>query len=116
MKCFHVEEDNHAFTFDHHIETDSVSCSILLKRKALIGKRVKTPKAKKGSDEKYIDELKDNEPLKGKRVVAIDPNMSDLLYCVDSDEREQVRFRYTQDTRCKETKAKKYRNFLQERK
>jgi transposase len=116
MKCFHVKEDNHAFTFDHQIETDGVSCSILLKKKALVGKRVKTPKAKKGSGEKYIDELEDYEHLKTKRVVAIDPNMSDLLYCVDSDEREQVKFRYTQDTRRKETKSKKYRNYLQERK
>jgi hypothetical protein len=116
MKCFHMKEDAHAFTFDHQIETDGVSCSILLKRKGLVGKRVKTPKAKKGSNEKYIDELEDYEHLKTKKVVAIDPNMSDLLYCVDNDTKEQKKFRYTQDTRRKETKAKKYRNYLQERK
>jgi hypothetical protein len=49
-------------------------------------------------------------------VVAIDPNMSDLLYCVDGDTKDQTKFRYTQDTRRKETKAKKYRDYLQERK
>jgi hypothetical protein len=49
-------------------------------------------------------------------VVAIDPNMSDLLYCVDSDAKDQTKFRYTQDQRRKETKAKKYRDYLQERK
>jgi hypothetical protein len=52
-------------------------------------------------------------PLRGKRVVAIDPNMSDLLYCVDGDTKDQTKFRYT---RRKETKAKKYRTYLQERK
>ena len=115
-KCFHVEEDTHSYTFDHQIVTDGVSCSILLKRKDLIGKRVRTPKPKKGGGEAYIDELKDYTMLKDKRVVAIDPNLSDLIYCVDSDERDQVKFRYTQDQRRKETKAKKYRNYLQERK
>jgi hypothetical protein len=42
--------------------------------------------------------------------------MSDLLYCVDGDTKEQTKFRYTQDTRRKETKAKKYRYYLQRRK
>ena len=116
MKCFHVCGDGHAYTFDHQIETDGVSCSILLKRRDLVGKRVKAPKAKKGNSEIYIDELDDCTALKSKHVVAIDPNMNDLLYCVDSDQREQVKFRYTQNTRRKETKAKKYRNYLQTRK
>jgi len=116
MKCFHMEDDTHAHTFDHQIETDGVSCSILLKRKDMVGKRVKEPKPKKGSNETYIDEVEDYTPLTGKRVVAIDPNMSDLLYCVDSDTKEQTKFRYTQDTRRKETKAKKYRDYLQQRK
>jgi len=49
-------------------------------------------------------------------VVSIDPNLSDLLYCVNGDTKEQTKFRYTQDTRRKETKAKKYRNYLQQRK
>jgi len=115
MKCFHMD-DGHAHTFDHQIETDGVSCSILLKRRDMIGKRVKEPKAKKGNGEKYIDELDDYEALQNNAVVAIDPNMSDLLYCVNSDQRDQIKFRYTQDTRRKETKAKKYRNYLQERK
>ena len=117
MKCFHLDEnDAHAHTFDHQIETDGVSCSILLKRRDMVGKRVKEPKPKKGSSELYIDEVEDYATIKDKRVVAIDPNMSDLLYCVDSDGKEQTKFRYTQDTRRKETKAKKYRDYLQQRK
>ena len=42
--------------------------------------------------------------------------MSDLLYCVEGDAKDQTKFRYTQDQRRKETKAKKYRDYLQERK
>ena len=47
------------------------------------------------------------------QVVGIDPGMSDLLFCVDSDQKGQTKFRHTQDTRRKKTKQKKYRNILQ---
>lgn len=79
MKCSSAQ----SYTFDHHIETDGVGCSILLKREDLVGKRV--IQAKKGNSETYIDEVTDYEPLMGKKLVAIDPNMSDLLYCVNRD-------------------------------
>ena len=49
-----------------------------------------------------------------KKVVAIDPNMSDLIFCVDSDQKNQTQFRYSQNQRRKETKVKRYRNILQE--
>ena len=117
MKCFHRCNDNHKYTFDHMIYTDGVSCSILLKRKGYIGRDVRLPEIIK-RDEQYIDELdpKKLESLKDKKIVAIDPNLSDLLYCVDSNEKDQVKYRYTQDTRRKETKQKKYRDILQEHK
>jgi len=82
----------------------------------MVGKRVKEPKPKKGNSEIYIDEVQDYTPLMGKRVVAIDPNMSDLLYCVDGDTNEQTKFRFTLDMHRKETKGKKYRGYLQQRK
>ena len=117
MKCFHMgDNDGHAYTFHHHIVTDGVSCCIPLKRKVEVGERVGEPKAEQGSSDIYIDELQDYAPLKNMRVVAIDPNMRDLLHCVDSDTKEQTKFRYTQDTRDKETKVKKYRDYLQQRK
>ena len=72
-KCFH-----NAHTFDHQIETDGVSCSILLKRRDVVGKRAKE--------------------------------------FVEGDAKDQTKFRYTQDQRRKETKATKYRDYLQERK
>ena len=100
------------YSFHHMIETDGVSCSILLLRKDKVGKRVQ--QKKNGNKEQYIDELKnkDYKELKNKKIVAIDPNMSDLLYCIDSDNKERNFFRYTQNQRRKETKHKKYRNII----
>ena len=117
-KCFHRVQDSHDYTFHHQIETDGVSCSIILIRKDKAGRMVKQPKAKKGSGEKYIDEISDEEreQLVDKKLVGIDPNMGDLLYCVNSDQRDQTKFRYSQDMRRKETKLKKYRNLLQTKK
>ena len=55
------------------IETDGVSCSILMLRNDLIGKRI--PNIKVGSNtEQYIDELTDYTNIKNKKIVAIDPN------------------------------------------
>ena len=104
------------------ILTDGVACSIILKRKDLIGKRyanmLQANRKKIPIQEQYIDDIDDEmrATLKGMNVAATDPNLSDLLYTVNSDEKDQVKFRYTQDSRRKETKAKKYRNYLQERK
>ncbi|GAB9470392.1 hypothetical protein Gpo141_00007646 [Globisporangium polare] len=110
MRCFR----RHGYTFDHQIVTDGVGCSILLKRVDLIGKRV--IQAKNGDHETYVDEVGDYEPLRDKKLVAIASNMSDLLYCVDGDTQQQTTFRYTPDTRRKETKAmKKHRDYLQVR-
>ena len=97
-------------------QTDGVSCSILLKRRDKVGERVREPKAEKGSSDIYIDEVKDYAPLKDRGVVGIDPNMRDLLHYVDSDKKEQTKFRYTQDTRRKETNVKRHCDYVQQRK
>ena len=113
LKCFHSDDD-YKYKFHCMIETDGVGVSILLKRKDLEGKRLKSPKVTL-NNEKYINELTEDEYtiLQEKNVVAIDPNMSDLIYCINEDGQK---FRYTQDQRRKETKQKKYRNILQENK
>ena len=54
-----------------------------------------------------------SKTLINKNVVAIDPNQSDLIYCIN-DKKET--FRYTQDQRRKEMKIKKQRKFLQKEK
>lgn len=110
-QLFHMDEI-HDYQFASMIETDGVGCSILLVRSDLKGKRKKITK-RYGSDEKYIDGLDDYSTLQGKNVVGIDPGKSDLIYCSDDEEKT---FRYTQDQRRKETKHKKYRDILQDKK
>ena len=101
------------YTFHHMIETDGVSCSILMLRNDLIGKRI--PNIKVGSNtEQYIDELTDYTDIKNKKIIAYDPNLSDLIYCVDDDNKDANEFRYTQDSRRKECKIKKYANIILE--
>ena len=108
-QCF----DKPLYTFHHMIETDGVSCSILMLRNDLIGKRI--PNIKIGSNtEQYIDELPDYTNIKNKKIVAIDPNKADLIYCVNSDNKEAKEFRYTQDSRRKECKIKKYAKIILE--
>ncbi len=102
-KMFHKKY----YEFHHMIETDGISCTLLLLRKDLIGKRL--PMMKKGlSCETYIDELPDYMQLQNKKIVGVDPGLCDLIYCVDADNKEANKFRYSQDQRRKETKKKKY--------
>jgi len=101
------------YTFHHMIETDGVSCSILMLRNDLIGKRL--PDIKIGSNaEEYIDELTDYTNIKNKKIVCIDPGKTDILYCVDDDNKDANEFRYTQDSRRKECKIKKYAKIILE--
>ena len=103
LKSFHKKY----YEFHHMIETDGISCTLLLLRKDLIGKRL--PMMKKGANqETYIDEINDSVPLQNKKIVAIDPGLCDLIYCVDDDNKHANTFRYSQDQRRKETKKKKY--------
>ncbi len=102
-KFFHKKH----YEFHHMIETDGVSCSLLLIRKDLVGKRL--PIIKKGlNNEEYIDELDDYSLLQNKKIVSIDPGKNDLIYCVDNHNKYANKFRYSQDQRRKETKKKKY--------
>ena len=99
------------YLFHHMISTDGVGVSILFLRKDLEGKRVPTMK-KKENTEQYVDELKDTTAYQSKKIVGIDPNKGDLIYCVDGCTKDSTTFRYSQDQRRKETKSKKYRNIL----
>jgi hypothetical protein len=102
-KMFHKKY----YEFHHMIETDGISCSLLLLRKDLVGKRLPMMKQVL-STETYIDELTDYTQLQNKKIVAIDPGKCDLIYCVDNSNKEANTFRYSQDQRRKETKKKKY--------
>ena len=95
------------------VETDGISCSILLLREDMVGKRIHMCKTA-NNNEKYIDEIKDYSKLKDKKIVSIDPGLCDLIYCVDGDSKEANEFRYSQDRRRKETKSKKYAKIILE--
>jgi transposase len=101
------------YTFHHMIETDGVSCSILMLRNDLIGKRLPLTKVSVNT-EQYIDELTDYTNIKNKKIVCIDPGKSDILYCVNNDNKDANEFRYTQDSRRKECKIKKYAKIILE--
>ena len=122
--------DNHRYHFHHLIKTDGVSCSIILGRFDEENRKRKSREQEPAtSEEKYIDSLTtdDRNEILAKKIVAIDPNMRDLLFCVDSDRPKrqlanigepdrdaegellfQTQFRYTKDQRRTETKQKKY--------
>ena len=108
-QCFNKPK----YTFHHMIETDGVSCSILMLRNDLIGKRLPLTKVSVNT-EQYIDELTDYTNIKNKKIVCIDPGKSDILYCVDNDTKDANEFRYTQDSRRKECKIKKYAKIILE--
>jgi len=94
------------------IETDGIGCSIQLIRKDMFGKRHLPQISHLGAPEEYIDEVP-IEILQNKRLVAIDPNLSDLLYCVNKTPNQVVKLRYTQNQRRKETKIKKYLRLIE---
>ena len=108
------QTEKQGYTFDHQIVTDGVSASILFNRKVIGPVR-----SKKGAKEPYITDLDTDakrEKVADKVLVGIDPNVSDLLFCVDSDKRGQRKLRYTQDTRRFETYSSKNRKALEKKK
>jgi hypothetical protein len=101
-KVFH-NCDTSRYRFNYMIETDGVGCSIQVIRQDKAGRKfVRAPK--NVTREPYFDEVDYNQ-VKDKKLVSIDPNMSDLLFCMSA---EDGKLRYTQDQRRKETKQKKY--------
>ena len=86
------------YSFHFMIETDGVGCSIILSRTEKVTNFNVTP-------EKYVnDENLVHFNYSNKNIVGIDPNKSDLIFCMDS---YQNKFRYTQCQRNKETGLKK---------
>ena len=109
------------YTFDFMIKTDGVGCSILFVKLDENGQRIKRPSKvlqnklnniKENKDKDYIEEQPNiKKILKNKNYVCIDPNASDLMYCMD---KTGTKFRYTQNQRRMETKNKKYMKIVEE--
>ena len=100
------------YSFHHMIDTDGVSITILFIKDEYVGKKVPINKIR--TQEKYLEDIqpKELQKLKKKKIVAIDPGKCDLIYCVDNDNKEANKFRYSQDQRRKETKKKKYQKII----
>jgi hypothetical protein len=101
------------YTFSFMIRTDGVSCCALFIRLGANGKPLpKTIENKKCCEEvntDYIEKIEITDELRNMKVVCIDPNMSDLIYCGSKDENGKLQtFRYTQNQRRLETRMKKY--------
>ena len=117
MRCF----ERNGYEFKYMIETDGVGCSILFVRDDLKGVRY-NPGAAKSSSQRpryYLDELPPEEKarLRDKRIVAIDPGKSDLIYCVSKGEGGKVKhFRYTHEQRKYEGRTKKYKHMQEQMK
>ncbi len=117
-KCFKMK----GYCFDHCIETDGISVSLLFIREDLYSKSridrdisIKNENnMKKKKKELYIDELSDKQRnlLVGRTVVGTDPNMGDLMYCINSSDNglKKEQFRYTNVQRRAEIKTKKYQH------
>ena len=131
------------YKFHHMIKTDGIGCSVLL-IKIKDDKPIKMTRTlqnisdnkRKGLD-KYIENIEECD--KKKRVVTIDPNMGDLIYCVakikmnatvkrkvktplcsnkttesERNGEEEITFRYTQNQRKNEIGTKRYAEILNE--
>ena len=107
------------YQFDFMITTDGVGASILFKKikdgipikiMPSLQRNIKTQIA---SQNQYIEKVKITENMKKKKLVAIDPNLSDLMYCVSKDDNGKIqKFRYTQAQRRLETRNKKYNDII----
>ena len=103
------------YDFNYMIKTDGISVSILFVRLDENEKPIKYNPYQTPSNEniKYIEDVKITDEIKSKKVVCIDPNYSDLIYCGSKDENDNLQtFRYTQNQRRMETRVKKYSKFI----
>jgi len=125
------------YQFNYMIKTDGIGSSVLLvkivngKPVEITSKMQRELKEKLESRDKYIEDVKITKQMKKKRIVTLDPNLSDIYYAVSKnkkpkimidenenfeliEEEEIITFRYTQNQRRLESRNKKY-NKLQDK-
>ena len=118
------------------VKNDGIGCLVLLVKLKdgipikITSKLQKEYETKINILDKYIEDAEITDEMKKKRIVCIDPNLSDIIYCVSKDhvdkvivendkikvikEEQIITFRYTQNQRRLETRNKKY-NKLQDK-
>jgi hypothetical protein len=102
------------FLFADEIDTDGVSCSIIHKG----GVQFLPEKHKlKPIMDRYITELTESERemFRARKVVGIDPNKHDLLFCMSetSTAHKAEKFRYTENQRRVETRYHQHNEYSQ---
>ena len=125
------------YSFNYMIKTDGIGCSVLLVKLDKEGNPInittklqKEYETKMNSLDKYIENIEITNEMKKKRIVCLDPNLSDIFYTVSKNyvnmvivendkpkvikEEKIITFRYTQNQRRLETRNKKY-NKLQDK-
>jgi len=105
------------YAFNYMIRTDTISCCILFIRLDANGKPLKKTISNKKLTEEvntdYIEKVELTEEIKSKKIVCIDPNLADLIYCGSKNaDGDLETFRYTQNQRRLETRLKKYNKIM----
>ena len=100
------------YKFSNMIRTDGISCCILFIRIDNKGeplkKTIKNKSNKQEDNTKYIENTLITDEMKNEKIVAIDPNKADLIYCGSKNKNNKLEtFRYTQNQRRLETRNKK---------
>ena len=104
------------YIFNNSILTDGISCCLLFIRDDLYGRKYLKKKTKvediDANMELYLDDVNKEEipTLRNRNVVAIDPNMGNLLYCIDNNDKV---LRYTQSKRKVDMRQKKFTGYTE---
>jgi len=109
------KKNKNTYKFNYMIKTDAVSVSILFIRLKEDGEQMTRPnkQCRCEDDTEYIEKIQFTEEMKKKKIIAIDPNFSDLIYCgAKNKDGELETFRYTQNQRRLETGKKKYMKII----
>jgi len=85
------------------LKTDGIACSIFF--------RTEKRGRNKEMIEEYFEDLKVYDEFKEKKIVAIDPNKGNLVYCFDGEKS----LRYTQNERRNRTRKTKYKKIRKEK-
>jgi len=115
----------YGYYFSGMIKSDGVSASLLYKRYDVVaddnyGNRKREIKVDPNTgedtdkDELHVTDIAPDssefQEFAGKRIVAIDPNKDDIIYCTNGEQN----FRYTLNQRDVETKSRRYKKLMEQ--